>query len=102
MYFARAHARKIPVRDLALPMMRDRDGERRYKAAASRLRRNSKAPFAKMCPTEFPERASRASNASFEMQLLLLAMFQVSVSWVEFPFIYGGIRISNASKVLKS
>jgi hypothetical protein len=37
-------------------------------------------------------------SASSETQLLLPAMFQVSVSWVEIPFIGGGIRISNATK----
>jgi len=53
-------------------------------------------------PIGFLARVTRGSNASFENQLLLPAMFQVSVSWVEIPFIGSGIRISNASKVPKS
>jgi hypothetical protein len=72
-----------------------------HKAAASRLRRNSKAPFELISRTEFVERAELQSSASFENQLLLPAMFQVSVSWVEIPFV-DGIRTSNASKIPKS
>ena len=83
-----------------LPAKRVRDGARRHKAAASTLHRNSPVPSATMCPTEFPERVELKSSVSFEMQLRLAAMFQVLVSCI--PFIGGGIRISNASKVPKS
>src|SRR5437588_12609317 len=102
MCFARAGARKNPEQDLALPATRVRDGAKTRKAAASRLRRNSKAPSALMSLTEFLGRAGQGSSASFETQLLLPAMFQVSVSWVEIPFVGGGIRISNASNAPKS
>src|SRR6266851_6482514 len=100
--FVQADEQKNLGQDPALQVTRVRDGAKTRKAAASRLRRNSKAPFELISPTEFVERAELESSASFEIQLLLLAMFQVSVSWVEIPFIGGGIRISNASKVPKS
>src|SRR6266446_4747919 len=96
-YFVRADGRKSLEQDPALQATRVRDGAKTHKAAASRLRRNSKAPFGLISPTEFVERAELKSSASSETQLLLPAMFQVSVSWVEIPFIVG-IRISNASK----
>src|SRR5436305_5385230 len=89
--FAQADGQKNLGQDPALQVTHVRDGAKTRKAAASRLRRNSKAPFVTMCPTEFPERASRASNASCGTGLLLLAMFQVSVSWVEIPFIADSI-----------
>src|SRR5205823_8646439 len=101
-YFVRADGRKNLGQDPALQVTRVRDGAKTRKAAASRLRRNSKAPSALISPTEFVERAELKSSASFEIQLLLPAMFQVSVSWVEIPFVGGGIRISNASKAPKS
>src|SRR5438046_8548912 len=97
--FAQADGQKNLEQDPALRVTRVRDGAKTRKAAASRLRRNSKAPFALISPTEFVGRPELKSSASFETQLLLLAMFQVSVSWVEIPFVNGGIRISNASKV---
>src|SRR5438067_821856 len=99
--FVQADEQKNLGQDPALQVTRVRDGAKTRKAAANRLRRNSKAPFVTMCPIEFPERASRASNAWCGTGLLLLAMFQVSVSWIEIPFIGSGIRISNASKVPK-
>src|SRR4029077_20327894 len=99
--FAQADGRKNLGQGPALQVTRVRDGAKTRKAAASRLRRNSKAPFALISPTEFVERAELKSSASSEIQLLLPAMFQVSVSWVEIPFIGRGIRISNASKVPK-
>src|SRR5258707_15172352 len=99
--FAQADEQKNLGQDPALQVTRVRDGAKTRKAAASRLRRNSKAPFELISPTEFVERAELESSASFEIQLLLLAMFQVSVSWIEIPFVDGGIRISNASKVPK-
>src|ERR1700675_4425609 len=99
--FVQADEQKNLEQDPALQVTRVRGAAKTRKAAASTLRRNSKAPSATMCPTEFPERSSRASSASCGTGLLLLAMFQVSVSWVEIPFINGGIRISNASKVPK-
>src|ERR1700752_4892859 len=46
--------------------------------------------------------AAPSSSASFEMQLRLPAMFQVSVSWVEIPFIGGSIRITNGIVVLRT
>src|SRR5438874_8120687 len=98
----RADGRKNLGQDPALRVTRVRDGAKTRKAAASRLRRNSKAPFDLISPTEFVERAELKSSASSETQLLLPAMFQVSVSWVEIPFVGGGIRISNASKAPKS
>src|SRR6266436_255315 len=100
-YFVQADEQKNLEQDPALQVTRVRDGAKTRKAAASRLRRNSKAPFELISPTEFVERAELKSSASFESQLLLLATFQVSVSWVEIPFIGSGIRISNASKVPK-
>src|SRR5438132_10658240 len=100
-YFVQADEQKNLEQDPALQVTRVRDGAKTRKAAASRLRRNSKAPFELISPTEFVERAELKSSASFEIQLLLLAMFQVSVSWVEIPFVDGGIRISNASKAPK-
>src|SRR5882724_4093950 len=100
MCFVQGDGRKNLGQDPALQVKRVRDGAKTRKAAASRLRRNSKAPFELLSPTEFVERAELKSSASFESQLLLLAMFQVSVSWVEIPFV-GRIRISNASKVPK-
>src|SRR5438552_1996875 len=101
-YFVQADEQKNLAQDPALQVTRDRDGAKTHKAVASTLRRNSKAPFELISPTAFVERAELKSSASFEIQLLLLAMFQVSVSWVEIPFIGSGIRISNASKVPKS
>src|SRR6266436_3927764 len=100
--FVQADEQKNLEQDPALQVTRVRDGAKTRKVAASRLRRNSKAPFELISPTESVERAELKSSASFESQLLLLAMFQVSVSWVEIPFIDSGIRISNASKVPKS
>src|SRR5438874_3791634 len=100
--FAQADGQKNLGQDPALREKRDREGARRHKAAASRLRRNSKAPSALMSLTEFLGRAGQGSSASSETQLLLPAMFRVSVSWVEIPFIGSGIRISNASKAPKS
>src|ERR1700720_4469 len=101
-YFVRADGRKTLGQGPALQVTRVRDGAKTRKAAASTLRRNWRAPFELISPTEFVERAELKSSASSEIQLLLLAMFQVSVSWVEIPFIGSGIRISNASKVPKS
>src|SRR6266436_3893275 len=100
--FVQADEQKNLGQDPALQVTRVRDGAKTRKVAASRLRRNSKAPFELISPTEFVERAELKSSASSEIQLLLPAMFRVSVSWVEIPFIGGGIRISNASKVPKS
>src|SRR5260370_6776895 len=91
--FVQADEQKNLEQDLVLQVTRVRDGARTRKAAASRLRRNSKAPFELISPTEFVERAELKSSASFESQLLLPAMFQVSVSWGEIPFIDGGIPI---------
>src|SRR5205823_510875 len=101
-YFAQADGQKNLGQDPALQVTRVRDGAKTRKAAASRLRRNSKAPSVLMSLTAFLGRAAQGSSASFETQLLLPAMFQVSVSWVEIPFVGGGIRISNASKAPKS
>src|SRR5438874_13672324 len=100
--FVQADEQKNLEQDPALQVTRVGDGAKTRKAAASRLRRNSKAPSALMSLTEFLGRAVQGSSASFEIQLLLPVMFRVSVSWVEIPFVNGGIRISNASKVPKS
>ena len=78
--FAQGDGRKNLGQDPALRETRVRDGAKTRKAAASRLRRNSKAPFELISPTEFVERAELKSSASSETQLLLLAMFPVSVS----------------------
>ena len=78
--FAQAGGQKNLAQDPALQVTRVRDGAKTRKAAASRLRRNSKAPFELISPTEFVERAELKSSVSFESQLLLLAMFRVSVS----------------------
>ena len=99
--FVQAGEQKNLERDPALQVTRVRDGARTRKAAANRLRRNSKAPFELIAPTEFVERAGLQSSASFEIQLLLPAMFQVLLSWVEIPFIGSGISCPNASKVPK-
>src|SRR5580765_1300474 len=95
--FVQADEQKNLEQDPALQVKRVRDGAKTHTAAASRLRRNSKAPFELISPTEFVERAEPGSSVSSEIQLLLPAMFQVSVSWVEIPFIGRGIRILNAS-----
>src|SRR6266404_6967463 len=100
--FVQADEQKTLERDPALQVTRVRDGAKTRKVAASRLRRNSKAPFELISPTEFVERAELKSSASFESQLLLLAMFQVSVSWVEIPFMNCAISFPNASGVLRS
>src|SRR4051794_19510064 len=99
--FVQADEQKNLEQDPALQVTRARDGAKTRKAAASRLRRNSKAPFERISPTEFVERAELQSSASSESQLLLPAMFQVSVSWVDIPFVGDGIRISNASLIPK-
>src|SRR5258707_5974507 len=95
--FAQADEQKNLGQDPALQVTRVRDGAKTRKAAANTLRRNSKAPFELMSRTGFLRHAAPRSSVSFEMQLPLLAMFQVSVSWVDIPFIGGGIRISDAS-----
>ena len=78
--FAQAGGQKNLGRDLALRETRVRDGAKTRKAAASRLRRNSKALFELISPTEFVERARPESNASIETPLRPPAMFRVSVS----------------------
>src|SRR5260221_13506640 len=95
--FAQVDGQKNLGPDPALQETRVRGVARTRKAAASRLRRNSKAPFELISPTEFVERPEPKSSASFESQLLLPAMFQVSVSWIQIPFIGCGIRIWSAS-----
>ena len=79
-YFLQGDGRKNLGQDPALRETRVRDGAKTRKAAASRLRRNSTVPFATMCPTEFLGHAELKSSASSETQLLLPAMFPVSVS----------------------
>ena len=79
-YFVRADGRKNLGQDPALQVTRVRDGAKTRKAAASRLRRNSKAPFELISPTEFVERAKPESSASIETPLRPPAMFRVSVS----------------------
>src|SRR4051812_38435424 len=100
MCFVQADEQKNLEQDPALQVTRVRDGAKTHKAAASRLRRNSKAPFELISPTEFVERAELKSSASTEKPLLPPAMFQVSVS-CQIPFVNGSICISNASKVPK-
>ena len=78
--FVQADEQKNLGLDPALQVTRVRDGAKTRKAAASRLRKNSKAPFALISPTEFVERAEPESNASIETPLRPPAMFQVSVS----------------------
>src|SRR6266478_6180161 len=95
--FAQADEQKNLGQDPALQVTRVRDGAKTRKAAASRLRRNSKALFELIFPTEFVERAELKSSASFESQLLLPVMFRVSVSWVEIPFI-GGLAYQMPAK----
>src|SRR6266404_2560709 len=99
MCFVQVDEQKNLGQDPALREKRDREGAKTRKAAASRLRRNSKAPSALMSLTEFLGRAVQGSSASFETQLLLPVMFQVSISWVEIPFVNRGISLSNASGV---
>src|SRR5437667_11457311 len=101
-YFVQADEQKNLEQDPALQVTRVRDGAKRHTAEANTPRKNWTAPSALMSLTEFLGRAGQGSSASFETQLLLPAMFQVSISWVEIPFIGSGIRISNASKVPKS
>ena len=100
-FLVKAGEQKNLEQDPALQVTRVHDGAGTRKAAASTLRRNSKSPFGLMPPIEFVERAEPASSASSEIQLLLLATFQVSVSWVEIPFINDGISFPNASSVPK-
>src|SRR5207248_10824501 len=84
--FVQADERKNLEQDPALQVTRVRDGAKTRKAAANRPRKNWTAPSALMSLTEFLGRAGQGSSASSETQLLLPAMFQVSVSWVEIPF----------------
>ena len=78
--FAQADEQKNLAQDPALREKRVRDGAKTRKAAASRLRRNSKALFELISPTEFVERARPESSASIETPLRPPAMFRVSVS----------------------
>src|SRR5438094_3206678 len=78
--FAQAGGQKNLGQDPALREKRDPDGAKTRKAAASRLRRNSKAPFELISQSEFVERAEPESNASIETPLRPPAMFRVSVS----------------------
>jgi len=76
-YFVQAGEQRNLVPSPALQVTRVRDGAKTRKAAASRLRRNSKAPVELMSLTEFLGRAVRGSSASSETQLLLAVMFRV-------------------------
>jgi hypothetical protein len=79
-YFVQADGQKNLEQDPALQVTHVRDGAKTRKAAASRLRRNWKALFLLFRLDRTVERAELKSSASFETQLLLPAMFQVSVS----------------------
>src|SRR5439155_25282711 len=78
--FAQAGGQKNPGQDPAPREKRDPEVAKSYKGVANTLHRNRKAPFELISPTEFVERARPESSASIETPLLLLAMFQVSVS----------------------
>ena len=79
-YFVQADGRKNLEQDPALQVTRVRDGAKTRKGAASRLRRNSKAPFEPISPTAFVERAELKSSASFETRHHPPATFPVPVS----------------------
>ena len=79
-YFFQADGQKNPGQDPALRETRDPEVAKRYKEVANTLRRNSKAPFELISPTEFVERAELKSSASIETPLRPPAMFLVSVS----------------------
>ena len=79
-YFVQADGQKNLGQDPALREKHDPEVAKRCKGVASTLHKNWKAPFELISPTEFVERARPESSASIETPLLLLAMFQVSVS----------------------
>ena len=76
-YFFQGDGQKNLEQDPALQVTRVRDDAEKHKAAASTLRRNWRAPFELIFPTEFLGRAGQGSSASFETQLLLAVMFRV-------------------------
>ena len=66
--------------DPALREKRDPEVAERYKGVANTLHRNRKALLLLFLLDRTVERAKPESSASFETQLLLPAMFRVSVS----------------------
>jgi hypothetical protein len=79
-YFVQGDGQKNLGQDPALRENRDPDVAETYTGVANTLRTSWKAPFLLFPLDQTVERAKRESSASFEMQLLLLAMFRVSVS----------------------
>jgi hypothetical protein len=79
-YFFQADGQKNLGRDPALREKRDPEVAKRCKGVANTLRRNRKAPFLLFQLDQRGERSKSESSVSLETPLLLLAMFQVSVS----------------------
>jgi hypothetical protein len=79
-YFVQADGQKNLGQDPALREKRDPEVAKRCKEVANTLHRNRKALFLLFPLDRTVERARPESNASIETPLLLLAMFQVSVS----------------------
>ena len=80
-YFVQAGARKNPGQDPALREKRDLGVAQSCKEAANTLRKNRKALFSLFPLDRTVEHGTPESSASIETQLLLPAMFPVSVSW---------------------
>ena len=79
-YFFQADGQKNPGGDPALREKRDPEVAKRCKGVANTLHRNRKALLLLFPLDRTVERARPESSASFETQLLLPAMFRVSVS----------------------
>ena len=79
-YFVQAGARKNPGQDPAPQEKRDLDVAQSCKEAANTLRKNLKALLLLFPLDRTVERGTPESSVSIGIQLLLLAMFQVSVS----------------------
>ena len=79
-YFVQAGGQKNLGQDPALREEHDPCVAERHKGEANTLRRNLKALFWLFSLDQTLERAKRESSASCETQLLLPAMFRVSVS----------------------
>ena len=79
-YFVQADGQKNLGQDPALRQKRGLDVAQRHKGVANTLHRNWKALFLVFLSDQTVERAKPESSAWFETQLLLPAMFRVSIS----------------------
>jgi len=79
-YFVQADEQKNLGQDPALREEHDPCVAERHKGEANTLRRNWKERFLLFSLDQSVELAKRESSASFETQLLLPAMFRVSIS----------------------